>query len=146
MSNRDEGGKGDKKIVSLYRFYPLHPCLLFSQVFDDEIDQHIAFTGREDVAKRHHAVAAICDVVEDLFASGVFMFAVTDIWDDTAVVERLALAFGPVTDRTILSKERRFVGFAIRDRITLCFRGKTGSDRKNSDENRKKQFQAVHYQ
>ena len=121
MSNRDEGGKGDKKIVSLYRFYPLHPCLLFSQVFDDEIDQHIAFTGREDVAKRHHAVAAVCDVVEYLVASGVFMYPVTDIWDDTAVFERLALALRAVTDRTILPKERRLIRLTVGDRITLRF-------------------------
>ena len=94
-------------------------CLsLIPKVVLNEIDHHLDLSFAQDAAEGHHPVAAIRDVIIYLLVRLILMLAVTDVWNDAAVVECLAFALGAVTNRTILTKERGGVGAAVRDRIS----------------------------
>ena len=56
---------------------------------------------------------------EYLLIGRVFMFAVADVWDDAAVVQRFSHRFGAVADSAVLAEEGSFVRFAFGDRVTL---------------------------
>ena len=80
-----------------------------SQVIYDESDEQVYLTFCQHIAEWDHAVPAVGNVVVDLVGGLVFMFAVTDVGDDAAVVECFAHCFGAVANGAILTEDGRFV-------------------------------------
>lgn len=107
------------------------PELVFfcPQAIVDEICQELDLAFGELVAKRGHAVAAICDLIVDLGFGLKFKFANAKARNDLAV-DGLAIAFGAVTDSTLLTKKRSFVGLAISDDIAVLLWAGTSNGKK----------------
>jgi hypothetical protein len=90
-----------------------------SKLILHEANHQIDLTIRKLPAKRCHSVSSFGNVSIDLLVRRVFEFALAQIWDSFSVIERLALAFRPMADRAILTKQRGFVSFAFGDHEPL---------------------------
>ena len=109
----------------------------------NKIYHQFEFARRKLIAERHHAVAAVGDMVVDLVVRFVFMLAVADVRNHAAVVERFSFALGAVTDRTILPEQGCLVRSAISYRVTDAGGRNTGADKKNKCENYNERLQRL---
>ena len=91
------------------------------QIANYEIDKQIDLAVGQLAAKRHHAVAAVGDVIVYLLGVGVFMLARAKIRDYAAVFERLAFGLGAVTDGAVLTKQCSLVSAVVSDGNALRF-------------------------
>lgn len=95
-------------------------AFLFSaKITLNELYHHVDLALAQLPAKRHHSVSAFGDVLIDLLVGRIFERLLSKVRYLPSIFECLPFCFRAVADRAVLSKDRRFVSIAFRDRETL---------------------------